>query len=361
MIHLVLVGVDTLEVGYALSGELSEEDVADLEDAKGKAQEKQFDSNGCPIVFHGRSFRMMPRGTSGKQWRLENDDVSFSLAKEWRGGEVFPEGHCVFRSKYLWRDGWEVAEAKFRAWLSSWASVVSDKVSRVDLTADYACACPEVEIRGHEITGTVVKRDDYASGSHARGHRLTGYTFGGGSLLGRIYDKRKEATQSGKEWFFPMWKENGWDGESPVTRTEFEFKRDALKEWQVVGVSDLKACASDLWRHASQTWLQLRTRVETDSNYRRWPVSEFWQTVQKTVESFGMVTGVARSEQVKPQMRRLWRAALGNLASAVALGSMAGLGDGHGWEVTVGWLGEKLDSEEFRDMVETRRSKFATM
>ena len=74
-----------------------------------------------------------------------------------------------------------------------------------------------------------------------------------------------------------------------------------------------------------------------------------------------MVTGVARSEQVKPEMRRLCRAAPGNLASAVALGSMAGLGYGHGWQVTVHWLGERLDSDEFRGMVETRRAKFATM
>ena len=101
--------------------------------------------------------------------------------------------------------------------------------------------------------------------------------------------------------------------------------------------------------------------MATDSNYRRWPVSEFWQTVQETLERFGMVSGVARSEQVKPQMSRLLRAALGNLASAVALGSMAGVGDGHGWQVTVQWLGKQLDSEEFRETVETRRAKFATM
>ena len=101
-------------------------------------------------------------------------------------------------------------------------------------------------------------------------------------MLCRIYDKGRKATEEGKEWFFPMWEANDWDGESPVTRTEIEFKRDMLKQWQVVGVSDLKACMGDLWTHATRSWLQLRTRVATDSNYRRWPVSEFWQTVQET-------------------------------------------------------------------------------
>ncbi|MCK9355773.1 MAG: hypothetical protein M0R22_01270 [Dehalococcoidia bacterium] len=357
----VLSGIDTLEVGYCLVGELSEEDVALLDGAKTQAQEEQFDSPGCPVAFHGREFRMMPRGVSGKEWRIENDDVSLALAREWNGGRVFPEAHCVYRSKFLWREGWEAAEAKMRAWLGSWAAVVGDKVSRVDLTADLACPCPDVDIRGHEVTGTVVRRDDYASGSHARGHRLTGYTFGGGDMVARIYDKQRKAKEEGKTWFFPMWKKNGWDGECPVTRTEFEFKRDMLKQWQVNTVKDLAACTGDLWRFATETWLKLRITCEADSNYRRWPVSEFWEAVQSAVDSFGTVTGVSRLKQVQPEYRRLLKGARGYLASAIAVASTGGLGKGHGWFVTKHWLHELMKSEEFRDLVEARRAKFATM
>ncbi|MFC2009167.1 hypothetical protein ACFLUT_03840 [Chloroflexota bacterium] len=358
---LVLAGIDTLEVGYALTGHLGEDDLALLEEAKAKAQARQFDSAGYAVTFHGRQFQVMPRGTSGKEWRMQNDDVSIALAREWREGTVYPELHVRYWSEYLWREAWEAAEGKFRAWLAEWATVVADKVSRVDLTVDHACPCPDVDIRGREITGTVVKRDDYASGSHARGHRLTGYSFGGGSLLGRIYDKKREAKQKGKEWFYPMWKENGWDGEAPVTRTEFEFKRGMLKQWQVTGVSDLRPCMGDLWQFATQTWLVLRTAVDTDSNYRRWPVSEFWKAVQAAGENFGTVTGVERMKQLKPEVHRLLRSVRGNLASAIAAAGSSELGEEHGWRMAKWWLKKELQSEEFRALVEERSAKFATM
>lgn len=358
---LVLCGVDTLEVGYALSGSLSDEDVALLEDAKAKAQAKQFDSAGFPVLFHGRAFRMMPRGISGKEWRLQNDDVSMALARQWRGGAVYPELHVRFWSEYLWRQGWEAAEARVRAWVETWATVVGDKVSRVDLTVDHACPCPDLDIRSREISGTVVRRDDYASGSHARGHDLTGYTFGGGNMVARIYDKKKEAKQRSKEWFYPMWETNGWDGKSPVTRTEFEFKRAMLKQWQVTSVSDLSACMADLWRFATEKWLVLRTRAGQDSNYRRWPVSEFWKSVQDAGKTFGEVTGVARLEQVQPELQRLLRSARGNMASAAAIFGSTELGIEHGLVMARRWAARELESKDFRALVEERSAKFATM
>jgi len=361
VIGLVLAGVDTLEVGYALSGSLSDEDIALLQDRKGKAQMRQFDSSGYPVVFHGREFRVMPRGTSGKEWRLENSDVSMALAREWREGTVYPELHVRFRSEYLWREGWELAEAKFREWVASWATVVADKVSRVDLTVDHACPCPDLDIRGREITGTVVRRDDYASGSHARGHHLTGYTFGGGSMVGRIYDKSKEAKQKSKEWFHPMWKANGWDGEAPVTRTEFEFKRGMLKQFGIKGMYDLSACVGDLWRFATQEWLVLRRRIDTDSNYRRWPVSELWKSVQQAGASLGEAQGVTRLRQVKPKVHRLLRSIRGNMASVVAAAGSTEMGAEHGWVLIRWWVKRELESEEFRQLVEERSAKFATM
>jgi len=79
------------------------------------------------------------------------------------------------------------------------------------------------------------------------------------------------------------------------------------------------------------------------------------------VGRFGMVSGVARSEQIKPQMSRLLRAVLGYLASAVALASMGGCGDARGRVETRRWVRELWDSDQFIDMVEARRAKFATM
>ncbi|MFC2008659.1 hypothetical protein ACFLUT_01230 [Chloroflexota bacterium] len=101
--------------------------------------------------------------------------------------------------------------------------------------------------------------------------------------------------------------------------------------------------------------------MATDSNYRRWPISEFWQAVQGTVENFGMVTGVSRLEQVKPKVHRLLRSVKGNLASAIAAAGTAELGRDHGWKMAEWWLEKELNSEEFRALVEERSAQFATM
>ena len=58
--------------------------------------------------------------------------------------------------------------------------------------------------------------------------------------------------------------------------------------------------------------------------------------------------------------RQLW-GARGYLASAVALSGTAGLGTGHGWDVTQRWVRDLWNDEEFMHMVEARRAKFATM
>ena len=48
-----------------------------------------------------------------------------------------------------------------------------------------------------------------------------------------IYDKTKEITVSRKDWMHEVWRSNGWDGESRVTRVEFRYKRECLREMGV--------------------------------------------------------------------------------------------------------------------------------
>ena len=56
----------------------------------------------------------------------------------------------------------------------------------------------------------------------------------------RLYNKTLEIEKSGKEYFFPLWKEGGWDDESTVWRLEYQFKREVLNEIGIRTVQDLQ-------------------------------------------------------------------------------------------------------------------------
>jgi hypothetical protein len=95
-----------------------------------------------------------------------------------------------------------------------------------------------------------------------------------------IYDKTKEITVSRKDWMHEVWKSNGWDGESRVTRVEFRYKRECLRE---MGVEEAYAFLDQLpglWAYSTKQWLR-HTIPNGDPNRARWPLSSLWQLVQQ--------------------------------------------------------------------------------
>ncbi len=71
-------------------------------------------------------------------------------------------------------------------------------------------------------------------GSSSPERRLAALDFSKGAAHSCcIYDKTKEITVSRKDWMQDVWESNGWDGESRVTRVEFRYKRECLREMKV--------------------------------------------------------------------------------------------------------------------------------
>jgi hypothetical protein len=263
-----LVGIDTLKVGYHLSGSLTEEDSQALKAAKAKSQERQFDSGGCPMAFHGYRFRLLPKGSRGYEWILQNDDVNIQLASEFNDGQSFPEAMVTYRSGYLWRDGWLAAEKHTRTWLKTFLNVVGEKVSRADLMVDVGASLPELDLTNGEIGGFCLRHDVHHIGGHAKGRSLTGYEFGAGDLMGRLYDKKKEAILKGKEWFFKLWKKNGWVGLGWVGMGSLRFA-----VWNLSGTGTNsksgKSILSRTWRISCGTYGSIQRKHGCFSG-RRW-------------------------------------------------------------------------------------------
>jgi len=355
-------GVDTLAVGFDVKEfRLTSEEWAMLADAKYQAQGTMFDSGGTPVELRGQEFSVSPKGNRGYEYFLVNEDVTVQLAERAEGGELYPEIHVTWRSAYLWRDGWLDAYIHARDWVYSWAMVVGEKVSRVDLCIDINEPLPEVNLRAGEVVTYARRKTEFFIQHHLDGLAETGYTFGQGKLMCRVYDKLAEIAHSNKAWFQELWRNQGWDGESPVTRVEFQARRDFLRTMQVDTVKDLENQLADLWKYFS-TWVSLRDKGG-DSNRRRWSVKPFWKLVCSSVSVFGKVTGVVRLAQRKPRMDALSRLGRGVMVTMAALiqtntgGSSPQAAIGFLQDQTREWLADS----DFRQDVTRRAGRLAFM
>ena len=70
---------------------------------------------------------------------------------------------------------------------------------------------PRLDRSYRDVVTQALSKSDYYVSHHTNGLRESGYKFGTGDVVCRLYDKPGEIERkSGKEWFFPMWKANGW-------------------------------------------------------------------------------------------------------------------------------------------------------
>jgi hypothetical protein len=119
---------------------------------------------------------------------------------------------------------------------------------------------------------------------HQEGREVSGFTFGRGAVMCRIYNKTLQLKKKGETWPTELWA--GMDPDQPVWRIEFQFRRAALKDFRLDGeplhsVADVLAMRQALWEYGSE-WLSLRVPTE-DTNNSRWPAAPLWKEIQEVV------------------------------------------------------------------------------
>jgi len=149
------------------------------------------------------------------------------------------------------------------------------RVSRLDLHSDWQGLWIDAEERKHFV-GYSNQRALYEVNED-----LSGLNFGrrGAALYARCYDKTRESDKEGADWWPELWGERS-DPDQRVLRVEFEFTRDALREFGVDTPEDAFDNIGPLWAYATGNWLTLR--VSTDDDRRsRWPFDPRWETIQR--------------------------------------------------------------------------------
>ena len=135
------------------------------------------------------------------------------------------------------------------------------------------------------------------------------------SLLGTRYDKLASLAVQGKEYLKPIWRKNGWDGKSPVWRTEFRLKSAFLRQAGLLlgdgeKIVDLRHFETfckyipQIWAYLTSDWLRLTIPSESDSNNRRWETDPEWAVVQNAFPSDDAIKRYPPAKKPDPKQLR---------------------------------------------------------
>ncbi|MGV3590886.1 MAG: replication initiation factor [Gammaproteobacteria bacterium] len=198
-------------------------------------------------------------------------------------------------------------------------------LGRLDLCCDFVTGFPMSEIRESQWL-TRARHID----RHEESKQFTGFSIGrGGEISARLYNKTIEMRKNPRPYLEALWREAGWNEWDEVWRLEFQFRREALKEFGALNVSHLDDALAGLWRYASTEWLRLVIPNDSDSTSSRWPTASVWEALQAA--SWNGNPAYSRKSveaQRLPPQRLMFVNGLGGLTSFMAINGYARIQDG---------------------------------
>lgn len=270
----VATGVDTLHLHAEY--EVRPEVAAELEGLKAEALAAR--ENGEPMPTRqvaGHALSMAHHGTGRGPYLLSSDELAVMVNPNAPKG--LPTVLIELRALFLWAKGHEAAaiaaEDVVRDLCLS-PDVPQLQVSRIDIAVDFVGWQPKAadmerffcraqsrsqlheewrrvggrtkvvqafrkavglgDSKAREVLDRLLAEDELVTGIYCSGRTFTGFGWGAGAVVARMYLKTREIVKSGKLWMVPIWKRGGYRG-GPVWRLEFQLRRELLKE----------ACAED--------------------------------------------------------------------------------------------------------------------
>lgn len=245
-----------------------------------------------------------------------NGDLTLQIIPDAKGGKPSPELRVILRSQYLWREGEIQAYNKVIEYLNKWTSLEYCQVSRVDLYADMVMPLPEIN-RKTQVVSRLREKDLFYGGDFMRGQRETGFQFGKkGMMVCRLYDKVYEIAVKGQGHIMSLWKANGWDEITPVTRFELELKRQGLRRFDInMDFSTFQDLKADIWAFGTDKFIRIVKAGSATRRERARP-APYWKGYQNCTPLFGKRQGVFTYKQNCLDWKPLVKQSNGCLASA---------------------------------------------
>jgi hypothetical protein len=211
-----------------------------------------------------------------------------------------------------------------KMWLSHIGiSIKTEKVSRLDLCADVLISIKET--RAHDEDYCVTRANNHAT--YRSNRKISGVQIGKGDIVLRIYDKQKEMDEKRNIekiiFFNGKW---GTTFDQPVTRVEFQLRREAIKELMGKGQETTFAAvlfnSKNIWEYLVQNWARFTdSPIDRDNKHQGRPkLSAFWQSIQS---AFGSTIASARDRMQKhlniPDLRKQGAGIMMSIAAGLGL------------------------------------------
>jgi len=259
------------------SGTLSLEFDDLLTDLKEKAKSPNpIDQSQAVLQLLDHRFEVSDKGKGRFPFVIRDNWYHIQISRT--QSTSMPLALAQISSEILSMSGYATAVKKLENLISLIGSIEEQKISRIDVCADFYT---EFNLELIPKSAWVMQVQDY--GSRYVGNRFSGFLFGaGGNLLGRLYDKALEIeTKSKKTFFYSLWEKGGWMGELPVWRMEFQLRREVLREMGVNSTHDLEKKLNGVWQYCCQKWLRLTLPSLSDTAKTRWPEHPLWFSIKE--------------------------------------------------------------------------------
>lgn len=295
MFKLLYAGFDTLDVAFA--GALSPEALSALEASREEAQANQYPSllkigpGKVRMHVYGHGMRggyafIADTGPLGAKWLFKKN----LDPRQWN---IFVSPAATMLLAY----GYELARDRiFDELLAMGANISDHSVNRVDFAMDFQTlffeARPEqfvahshTKVSPHWAKEASTSIDTQPT-SVLRGRRVESVTIGkqpGRQII--VYDKRREAIERRKYFWFETWGINPKDKTSEVWRVEIRAGKRELKDrYQIRKFDDIECQIGDVVKNALNEIRYLADQ-QSDSNVTRQALHPLWITAMLTVEN----------------------------------------------------------------------------
>lgn len=268
-------GIDSLYLSYW--GEMSDESSIRLTKLKELAKSDLQDAVSlAQLTLNDRLFEVAAYGKHPYAYVLKNHSFRLQVSKQ--AAKRTPLAYCKISSEMLTNLSPDVVVADLSKIVSGIGYLTdAPKVSRADLCVDFTTDFPIDQIQNAEW---VTKARSFAQYTDDR--RFSGFAIAaGGVLSARLYNKTLELKKNPRPYLETLWLAQGWDGVSDVWRLEFQFQRQALRDFNVDTYQKLIESLAGLWNYATLDWLRHTVPNPNDKTQTRWPSSSLWKLIQE--------------------------------------------------------------------------------